>query len=245
MSVLAPVLAAVVAGLFATGTTLIAARRAAKTAAADEASKVIRDHRDPLLRAAYELQSRIYNIIVRDFLARHASNAPDGGDRARLSTAWLYGQYLGQVELLRRKLQFLDLGSRRTNQELQGRLNDVATSMGSDLARTTSDLMVISRSEQRAIGEYMLVTRTSADGPQDDLKGYQEFTAGISAVRRPKGDGCSSLSVVRSSRRERAESPFTAWLERFAGDMVTALRQKDLWATAPRLTDTQRSLIAH
>jgi hypothetical protein len=71
-------------------------------------------YRDPLLLAAYDLQSRLYNIVVRDFVDLLQKGDQDQQTYAVDSTLFVIAQYLGWVEALRRGVQYLDLGTSRT-----------------------------------------------------------------------------------------------------------------------------------
>jgi hypothetical protein len=111
-----------------------------------EAQATIRRYRDPLLHAAFELQSRIWNIVDGGFLARYGG--PGGyGER---STLWVFAQYLGWAERLRRDVQFLDAGSAAKSRALGERLE------------------AIRLAEQRAIGELAL--------REEDVVGYASFS---------------------------------------------------------------------
>ncbi|MFJ4717402.1 hypothetical protein [Streptomyces sp. NPDC088785] len=130
-------------------------------------------HRDPLLWAAYDLQSRLYNIVDRRFLHLYLH---DGSDRqrayARRSTLHVLGDYLGRVEILRRGIQFLDLGDSTLNRRIVGHftaISNVLNNDGGSNLRFTDEHFVIFRSDQRAIGELMLTD----DGTS--CLGYVEF----------------------------------------------------------------------
>lgn len=71
-------------------------------------------YRDPLLLAAYDLQSRLYNIVVRDFVDLLQKGDQDQQTYAVDSTLFVIAQSLGWVEALRRGVQYLDLGTSRT-----------------------------------------------------------------------------------------------------------------------------------
>jgi hypothetical protein len=66
---------------------------------------------EPLARAAYDLQSRIYNILKKDLVGTYLVR---GNERERdyvvESTTFLVAQYFCWTELVRREIQFIDLG---------------------------------------------------------------------------------------------------------------------------------------
>ncbi|WP_331446823.1 hypothetical protein [Streptomyces xanthochromogenes] len=130
-------------------------------------------HRDPLLWAAFDLQSRLYNIVDRGFLRVYFR---DGSDRerayARRSTLYVLGEYLGRVEILRRGVQFLDLGDSTLNRRIVGHFTAISNVLNNDGGGNTRFLdghFIVFRSDQRAIGELML----AADGIS--CLGYVEF----------------------------------------------------------------------
>src|SRR5260370_18617133 len=70
--------------------------------------------RDPVLWAAFDLQSRIYNIVLqRFFLVYLVHGSDEQRAYAQRNTMFLFAQYLAWVEIVRRSVQFLDLGSKQ------------------------------------------------------------------------------------------------------------------------------------
>ncbi len=198
---------------------------------ADKATQVLNHNRDPLLRAVFDLQSRIYNIAARRFLVRYWKEG-DEEERAyaRDSTLWLFGQYLGWTEILRREVQYLDLGSRATNREVQRRLSDVSAAMASD-SHGRDGTFIVFRSDQRAIGEFMVTQRETQDGKRPDCLGYSEF---VEALARLGG-------LAAGGQRGATVSPVLSWSERFAADMDSAAGGSEAWQE--RLVRVQRRLI--
>jgi hypothetical protein len=122
-----------------------------------EASEdLTRRYREPLLLAAFHLQARIYNMVQTGFIARHLNSA-DAEERsyARASTLYRLGDYLGWIEILRRDLQFLDLGEERKTAELVERLDAVSHTF-SNTEWFPASVFRLFRDEQRALGEVML-----------------------------------------------------------------------------------------
>lgn len=120
----------------------------------EEADRLIRRYRDPLLRAAFDLQSRLYNIAVLGFLDKYLANGSSSEQRyARESSLYVLAEYLGWVEILRQDVQFLDLGHQERSRQLRDHLDVVRHVLLSD--RDDATLRVF-RGEQRAIGELMI-----------------------------------------------------------------------------------------
>ena len=90
---------------------------------------------------------------------------------------FLFGEFLAWLEIIRREIQFLDLGSVQETKDLSRKLHEVQ-----DQIATTSELrddFYLYRGQQRAIGELMLVRtdgRTAA-GPRYECMGYAAFVA--------------------------------------------------------------------
>jgi hypothetical protein len=117
---------------------------------------LVRRYREPLLLAAFDLQARIHNIVQSGFVSRHmGSNDPGEHHYARASTLYRVGDYFGWIEILRRGLQFLDLGEEERTHELGERLNVVSRTF-SDTERFPISVFRLFRDEQRALGEVML-----------------------------------------------------------------------------------------
>jgi hypothetical protein len=115
-------------------------------------------YRDPLLAAAYDLQSRIYNLVVGDFLDLLRKGDQDEQSYAVGSTLFVIAQYLGWVEALRRGVQYLDLGDVEDSREFIRRLEAVRHSFSTRHVIEEAPLRIY-RAEQRGIGELMLKGR--------------------------------------------------------------------------------------
>jgi hypothetical protein len=148
-----------------------------------DAAEVVARYSRPLMQAAYELQSRIYNIDRLRFFTPNSLSDAYRRSYAETSTLWLISQYLGWVEILRREVQFLDLGDIRKTRLLRDRLLEVADSLATD--RFSDPRFQIFRSDQRAIGEQTIVRRRGDGGARSDCLGYAEF---VEARRDPAFD---------------------------------------------------------
>ena len=177
-------------------------------------SELLSRYRDPLLGAAFDLQSRLYNIVRLDFLEDYFGN-PDPAARAyaRDSTLWLIGQYLGWTEILRREVQFLDLGEVSANRRLQERLHKITRAFADD-DEAPETVLRLFRGEQRAIGELM-IRPPDASGHVTCL-GYADFTT-----------------------RCRTE-PLLPWFTRLDADLTQIA---DMPYDCPRLVHLQRALV--
>jgi hypothetical protein len=132
-------------------------------------------YRDPLLNAAFDLQSRIYNLIVGDFWVYIRSDDEEERSYAVKSTLFVMAQYFAWAEALRRGVQFLDLGELKRNQDLVGRLEAIRSALATD-SRFGPEFRIF-RVHQRAIGEVMLeaVPDEDSEGGQWQCRGYASF----------------------------------------------------------------------
>src|SRR2546421_4972259 len=135
-----PLVTALIAAATALGTTalsLFAAGRIEHRRRADEQQRyregraealerVLSLYRDPLLRAALDLQSRIYNIEARDFFAYYRDGTESERSYAIDHTLYVFAEYFGWAEILRREIQFLNLGDVERTREVRRALDAVS-----------------------------------------------------------------------------------------------------------------------
>ena len=135
--------------------------------------------REPLARSAYDLQSRLYNILRRDLIGVHLNR---GSDRAKSyvieNTTFLIGQYLCWAELIRRDIQFIDLGEHSKTRELSDVQDRICSLWGAD--RLPSVFRIFA-GEQRAIGEALI--QAGAQGPE--CIGYGAFLNKLGSGTNP------------------------------------------------------------
>ncbi len=140
-------------------------------AKSDQSLQLVARYRDPLLLSTFDLQSRIFNAL-----------RPGGFRGGRdpdyfvLNTAFLVAQFFGWLEILRRDMQFLDLGATEATRELTLRLDRVQHAFASTSGQ--HDDYYIYRGEQRAMGEVM-ITRVNdrSVGPSHECLGYAGFVS--------------------------------------------------------------------
>lgn len=118
-----------------------------------DAEKVLTRYREPLAAAAFDLQSRLYNILELDFLARFGGDHEQAPEALR-TTLFRLAQYFGWTEILRRDIQFLsfpEADETRRVAELQRQISQRFLT-----SKYPTPLMIWS-DEQRALGERMIV----------------------------------------------------------------------------------------
>ncbi|MBX9399152.1 hypothetical protein K4749_37670 [Streptomyces sp. TRM72054] len=208
-------------------------RQSAELAREKKRHDIMSRFRDPLLWSAFDLQSRLYNIVTRNFLQTYgASKEAREREYARRSTLFVICEYLGWVEIIRRRIRFLDLGNRQDNRRLISLLAEISETLSTS-AYLDRRFRVL-RGEQRALGELMI----SRGGHAESCLGYAEF--------------CNRLEV---------DTGFAKWTQGLTQDIETLIESPDLLQRitdlqcglinlvnfldpyAERIPETQRSLL--
>ncbi|MGW5637986.1 hypothetical protein [Streptomyces sp. NPDC003832] len=165
--------------------------------------------------AAFDLQSRLHNVLGRRYFELFLT----GGSRqdaelARRSTVFVVAEYLGWVEILRRDVQFLDLGRTEPNRKVMTQLSRISETFGKSPAH--SGEFSLFRIQQRAIGAVMIHPE-SAPGHRRCLD-YPEF--------------CARLDT---------DDRFGAWFSQLLQDVDAVAA--DITAGEARLATLQRQLV--
>lgn len=178
--------------------------------------------REPLLQAASNLASRLYNIARKDFLGRfltHGEASQQERDYAVRNTCYLFGQYLAWVEIIRRESQYVDPRSRENNRLIVERLEQVRDRMA-DSEDVADRPLRLFRGEQRAVAELMLVPVATpvGDVPRWECLGYAAFV-----------------------ERLTSEPRFATWFESLEEAIGTLAKEAPV--LPPRITELQHALI--
>ena len=150
----------------------VEAQLALQKAEADQRAKTeqtTRQFREPLGRAAYELQSRIFNIVRSGFAEAYLGKSDDRKQSFAIKhTLFVIAQYFAWTELIRREIQFIDLGAdaeTRKLAQLQHKIYSIWQTERYD------PLLRVFGGEQHAIGERMI-----REGPRGvQCIGYASF----------------------------------------------------------------------
>ena len=119
-----------------------------------EQQKAVSRFSEPLARAAYDLQSRLYNILELGFVRVFLMSEKERERMYALNnTTFLVAQYACWTELIRREVQFLDLGENDRTRQILHLQDDISGILGTDF---DSPELRIFAGEFRAIGEYMI-----------------------------------------------------------------------------------------
>lgn len=161
--------------------------RQSKASRLERAEDLATRFREPLLQSAYDLQSRIYNIVKQDFLGRFYREEGVGQqerDYAVHNTCYVYAQYLCWVEIIRRESQYVDPRRRDNSRAIVVQMENVRDCMA-ESTRHTDRALRLFRGEQRAIGELMLVpvTAPAGDVPRWECLGYAAFVEALAEPR--------------------------------------------------------------
>lgn len=144
-----------------------------------ELEKALSRYREHLARAAYDLQSRLYNILEQGLISAYLVL---GGERERTyvveNTVFLFAQYLAWTEIIRRDIQFIDLGRDEQTRQLARLQDEVYSLFQTDRFHPTFRIFA---GEQRAIGERMV--RKGASG--SDCIGYGAFLDRATELQDP------------------------------------------------------------
>lgn len=139
----------------------------------EQLQSIMKRYRDPLLRSAFELQSRFFNILKQNLLWVYLINGTTQEREYTIqSTLFVIAQYFGWIEILRRDIQFLDLGNVKENRELSKLLESISGLFLTDYYRSEFRIF---RIEQRAIGELMI----NQKGNKLDCIGYHDFVENL------------------------------------------------------------------
>jgi hypothetical protein len=143
---------------------------------------VVARFREPLVHAAYNLQSRLYRTAASDIVDRLLVNGDPQEQQYYLQNSlFVLGQYFAWTEIIRREIQFLDLGEvekTRKLAELQDSIFDLWQKEGDGFGT----VFRIFAGEQRAIGERMI--RQTSHGLE--CIGYGAFSDRFAAGQFPE-----------------------------------------------------------
>jgi len=134
-----------------------------------EAKALIHKYRDPLMLAAYDLQSRLWGLVQQGLLAY--TQDENKKDLVYVYTSFLVGQYLSWTYILRRQAQFVRFSSDTTNTTLNHILDTITNEFSLDRHKA-EDPFMLWRGQQMAIGELMTIKE---EGGQLYCMGFAAF----------------------------------------------------------------------
>jgi hypothetical protein len=156
--------------------------RAARVERLSAAEEIATRFREPFLRAASNLQGRIYNIVELNFFDRFlgADSTDSEREYAVVNTMYVFAQYFCWAEIIRRESQFIDPRNDETNRASALGLEAVSDTFA-DSIDIQERCFRLFRGEQRALGEVMLVPiEASRSGtPRWECLGYASFVQSL------------------------------------------------------------------
>ena len=117
------------------------------------AEVVLTRYREPLAAAAFDLQSRLYNIIRLNFFGIYGEGSARAEEALR-TTLFRLAQYFGWTEILRRDIQFLSFPEDDETRRVAHLQSEISKRF---LTNAYGPTLMIWGDEQRAIGELMIV----------------------------------------------------------------------------------------
>jgi hypothetical protein len=121
----------------------------------NDAKALVHKYRDPLVLAAYDLQSRFWGFVQQGLL-QYAGDEKKK-DLIYTYTAFLIGQYFSWTYILRRQAQFLRFSTDTTNKKLNAILDNITNQFSLDRHKG-EDPFMLWRGQQMAIGELMTMS---------------------------------------------------------------------------------------
>jgi hypothetical protein len=184
---------------------VLISRRAARVERLHAAEELATRFREPLLQAAFNLETRIYNIVELDFFGRFLDTDSTDSDKeyAVLNTMHVFAQYFCWVEIVRLESQFLDPRNDRRNRAHAAGLEAVSNTFA-DSIDIQEKCFRLFRGEQRALGEVMLVPVAvpKSEAPRWECMGYAAFVHALEDENIARW-----FNRLRESIAEFAENP--------------------------------------
>jgi hypothetical protein len=144
----------------------------------DAADQIATRFTEPLLQAAFNLETRIYNIVNLGFFERfhNADSSAQDREYAISNTLYVVAQYFCWIEILRRDTQFIDPRNDDRYGGVQHAL-EVVRDVFADSITIPEQCFRLFRGEQRALGEDMTVAVTDPPPgvPRWECLGYAPF----------------------------------------------------------------------
>jgi hypothetical protein len=140
------------------------------------AKKGLDNYREPLLASSYELQARLYNILNLRFVETYISDETAGKRVSAIeSTLYVFAQFFGWREIIRREVQYLRFSKNQQTREIGQILGDIDETF---LSNNYGPQFMIWRAEQRGIGERMIIS----EGNKMTCLGYASFVEHCSTM---------------------------------------------------------------
>ncbi|WP_428421148.1 hypothetical protein [Methylibium sp.] len=158
-------------------------------------AQVMRRYQGPLLHAVYDLQSRLYNILVNRFFDVYlVGGSPTQKQYAAYNTSFLIAQFFGWIEIIRQEVQFIEFAE----DDKTRRFSDIRDEIyGLWQTDRFGDPLMIWAGEQRGIGELMIEIR----GDQLTCKGYATFLKSFGAAQEQLVDRLTQAVLASATKQ--------------------------------------------
>lgn len=174
--------------------------------AAEARQGEISRYSEPLARAAYDLQSRIYNLLRQNFAGVYMAGGTGRSHTYAIeNTTFVICQFFCWTELARRELQFIDLGESERTRKLTRLQDTLHFVWGTDKAEYTPILRIFA-GEQRAIGEALIVRPATGA----ECIGYGGFLATLGRGANPLIDAVRDDVATLATGTEPVTARLTA-----------------------------------
>lgn len=119
-----------------------------------EYEMIMKRYKGPLLHAVYDLQSRLYNVIVQGLIDAYYTHGNEGEKEYVVNnTVFVIAQYFAWTEIIRREIQFIDFRDSDNTKKISELRDNIYGLWQTD---GFSDPFRVWAGEQRAIGELMI-----------------------------------------------------------------------------------------
>ena len=141
----------------------------------EELEAALSKFRNPVMLAARELESRLVNILVKNFGWFYTDGTQPEKDYAVKNTAFVFAQYFAWRELLHQEVQYLDVGTLEKTGILHARFEAVRHAFSHWYSSADSRLFRLFGGEQRACGEGLIVELGGGRRLGFGCMGYAKF----------------------------------------------------------------------
>jgi hypothetical protein len=165
-----------------------------------EYEQLMKKYKGPLLHAVYDLQSRLYKIIIRGLVERYL-NLGNEHERSYVinNTVFVIAQYFAWTEIIRREVQFIDFASSKNTEQLSVLQDNIYGLWQTD---SFGDKFRVWAGEQRAIGELMIEEKNGRAA----CIGYAKFLQRLKDNQEPLFEQLKE-DVISLSKNVKASYP--------------------------------------
>lgn len=137
-----------------------------------EINKLVRQYRDPLLTAAFDLQDRMWELLEKQ-ITHTDRRRGNGEENVGIFTCYLFAQFIAWTHALKMRAQFLAFQEDRPTRDLRGILYKISDELSTNRYDNSGQTFRLWPGHQLAIAECMMVK----DEKTGEIKpmGWHEF----------------------------------------------------------------------